>query len=51
MEDVVIINLSVSYNLIIFNFRNILILVGEGHGTGPSHPIVQEAIREMVLGS
>lgn len=26
-------------------------LVGEGHGTGPSHPVVQQAIREMVLGT
>merc|ERR1712066_674929 len=25
-------------------------LIGEGHGTGPSHPVVQEAIREMILG-
>jgi len=26
-------------------------LIGEGHGTGPSHPAAQEAIREMVLGA
>merc|ERR1712066_571840 len=25
-------------------------LIGEGHGTGPSPPVVQEAIREMILG-
>jgi len=26
-------------------------LVDEGHGTGPSHPVVQQVIREMVLGT
>ena len=26
-------------------------LRGEGHGTGPSHPVVQKVIREMVLGA
>ena len=26
-------------------------LIGEGHGTGPSHPVVQSVIREMVLGA
>jgi len=25
-------------------------LIGEGHGTGPTHPVVQEAMREMILG-
>jgi len=25
-------------------------LVDEGHGTGPSHPIVQQVVREMILG-
>lgn len=26
-------------------------LIDEGHGTGPSHPVVQSVIREMVLGA
>jgi len=26
-------------------------LIDEGHGTGPSHPVVQTVIREMVLGA
>jgi len=26
-------------------------LIDEGHGTGPSHPIVQNVVREMILGS
>merc|ERR1719336_1387059 len=26
-------------------------LIDEGHGTGPSHPVVQTVIREMVLGT
>merc|ERR1712183_387641 len=25
-------------------------LIGEGHGTGPSHPIAQQVMREMILG-
>jgi len=25
-------------------------LIDEGHGTGPSHPIVQQVVREMILG-
>ena len=25
-------------------------LADEGHGTGPSHPVVQSIIREMILG-
>jgi len=24
-------------------------LIGEGHGTGPSHPIVQEQVKAMIL--
>ena len=26
-------------------------LVGEPHGTGPNHPIAQEIVREMILGT
>ena len=26
-------------------------LVGEPHGTGPNHPIVQKIVREMILGT
>jgi len=25
-------------------------LIGEGHGTGPSHPVAQKVLREMILG-
>jgi len=25
-------------------------LIGEGHGTGPSHPVAQQVMREMILG-
>ena len=25
-------------------------VVGEGHGTGPSHPVAQQVLREMILG-
>ena len=25
-------------------------VVGEGHGTGPSHPVAQKVLREMILG-
>ena len=24
--------------------------LGEPHGTGPSHPVVQQVVREMILG-
>jgi len=26
-------------------------LVGEGHGTGPNHPVVQQVVREAILGT
>jgi len=26
-------------------------LIGEGHGTGPTHPVVQTVMREMILGN
>ena len=29
---------------------SIIIVVGEGHGTGPSHPVAQQVMRDMILG-
>ena len=26
------------------------VFLGEPHGTGPSHPVVQQVVREMILG-
>ena len=48
MVDVVITSSLVS---LLFETSIIYIIVlGEGHGTGPSHPVAQKVMREMILG-
>ena len=44
-----IIESGVSHSGVVFKTKYLVLSPGEGHGTGPSHPVVQQVLREMIL--
>ena len=37
------------YSGVVFKSKYLVLSPGEGHGTGPRHPVVQQVLREMIL--
>ena len=37
------------YSGVAFKMKYLVLSPGEGHGTGPRHPVVQQVLREMIL--